>query len=82
MSKRVSLELDLPDELADQFRDEDVATKAKEARVMELLRELFPRKTLSNRLGSTRHSLMFQILGALPRQSLQTTMRILEPAVV
>ena len=39
MSKRVSLELDLPDELADQLRDEDVARKAKEALVMELLRE-------------------------------------------
>ncbi len=39
MSKRVSLELDLPDELADQLRDEDVASKAKEALVMEFLRE-------------------------------------------
>lgn len=39
MPKRVSLELDLPDELADRLRDKDVARKAKEALVMELLRE-------------------------------------------
>ena len=39
MSKRVNLELELPDELLDTLREQDFAVKAKEALVMELLRE-------------------------------------------
>jgi len=39
MSKRVNLELDLPEELLAALRKEDLAAKAKEALVMELLRE-------------------------------------------
>ncbi len=39
MPKRFTLELDLPDELAAHLREEELAGKAKEALVMELLRE-------------------------------------------
>ena len=39
MSKRVNLELELPDELLGTWREQDLAVKAKEALVMELLRE-------------------------------------------
>ncbi len=39
MSKRFTLELDLPEEVVAALRNEDVALKAKEALVMELLRE-------------------------------------------
>ena len=39
MSKRFTLELELPDEVAATLADADVAGKAKEALVMELLRE-------------------------------------------
>lgn len=39
MSKRFTLELELPDEVAASLQDADVATKAREALVMELLRE-------------------------------------------
>lgn len=39
MSKRFTLEVELPDEVAATLRDADVAGKAKEALVMELLRE-------------------------------------------
>ena len=39
MSKRVNVELDLPDELLDTLSEQDLAIKAKEALVMELLRE-------------------------------------------
>ena len=39
MAKRVNLELELPDELLGTLREQDLAVKAKEALVMELLRE-------------------------------------------
>jgi predicted HTH domain antitoxin len=39
MPKRMVFELDLPDEVADALHDTDVSMKAKEALVMELLRE-------------------------------------------
>jgi predicted HTH domain antitoxin len=39
MSKRFTLELELPDDVAATLADADVASKAKEALVMELLRE-------------------------------------------
>lgn len=39
MPRRVNLELELPEEVADALRKEDLASKAKEALVMELLRE-------------------------------------------
>jgi len=39
MSKRVNLELELPDELLGTWREQDLVVKAKEALVMELLRE-------------------------------------------
>jgi predicted HTH domain antitoxin len=37
--RRLHLEFDLPDEVLAHLRDEDIAMKAKEALVMELLRE-------------------------------------------
>jgi predicted HTH domain antitoxin len=39
MPRRLHLEFELPDEVAEQLREEDMALKAKEALVMELLRE-------------------------------------------
>ena len=39
MSKRVNLQLELPDELLGTLREQDLAVKAKEALVMELLSE-------------------------------------------
>ena len=39
MSKRLNLELDLPDEVISALREEDLAAKLKEALVMELVRE-------------------------------------------
>ncbi len=39
MSKRVSVELNLPDDLVSTLRGQDLAAKAREALVMELLRE-------------------------------------------
>jgi predicted HTH domain antitoxin len=39
MPRRLHLELKLPDEVLVQLREEDIAVKAKEALVMELLRE-------------------------------------------
>lgn len=39
MSKRVNLQLELPDELLGTLKEQDLAVKAKEALVMELLRE-------------------------------------------
>ena len=39
MSRRLNLELELPDEVFANLQDEDLAVKAKEALVMELLRE-------------------------------------------
>ena len=39
MPRKVNLELELPEEVADALRKEDLASNAKEALVMELLRE-------------------------------------------
>ena len=39
MTKRFSLELDLPDEVVLALRDEELSAKAKESLVLELLRE-------------------------------------------
>lgn len=39
MPRKLNLELELPDEVIANLRDEDLATKAKEALVMELLRD-------------------------------------------
>ena len=39
MPRRLHLELELPDEILIQLREEDIMVKAKEALVMELLRE-------------------------------------------
>ena len=39
MSKRLSVELELPEEVVAALQDEDVAAMAREALVMELLRE-------------------------------------------
>ena len=39
MSRRLSLQLELPDDVAEELEDEDLSSKAKEALVMELLRE-------------------------------------------
>ena len=39
MSKRVILELELPDEVAEALQGEDLSARAKEAVVMEFLRE-------------------------------------------
>ncbi len=39
MLTRVNLELELPEELAEVLRKEDLASKAREALIMELLRE-------------------------------------------
>ncbi len=39
MSRRLNLELELPDDIVAGLQDEDLTSKAKEAFVMELLRE-------------------------------------------
>ena len=39
MSKRVNLEFDVPDAVADELQNEDLTAKVKESLVMELLRE-------------------------------------------
>ena len=39
MAKRVKLDLELPDELFAQFHEKEIEAKAREALVMELLRE-------------------------------------------
>ena len=39
MTKRVNLELDLPDDVAEELRNEDLTAKVKESLVLELLRE-------------------------------------------
>ena len=39
MPRRLHLEVELPDEVLTHVRDEEIALKAKEALVMELLRE-------------------------------------------
>ena len=39
MPRRFSVELELPDEVAERLRGQDVSAKAKEALIMELLRE-------------------------------------------
>jgi predicted HTH domain antitoxin len=39
MTQRVNLELDLPDDVAAELRNEDLTAKVKESLIMELLRE-------------------------------------------
>jgi predicted HTH domain antitoxin len=39
MAKRVKFDLELPDEIFDQFPENEIEAKAREALVMELLRE-------------------------------------------
>ena len=39
MTQRVNLELDLPDDVAAELRNEDLTAKVKESLVLELLRE-------------------------------------------
>jgi DNA-binding NtrC family response regulator len=39
MTKRINLELDLPDEVAAELSNEDLTAKVKESLVLELLRE-------------------------------------------
>jgi predicted HTH domain antitoxin len=59
MSRKVRLDLELPDELFAQLRNEEIEAKVKEALVMELLREhrLSQGKT-SEILGLERHDLL------------------------
>jgi predicted HTH domain antitoxin len=58
MPKRVNLELELPDELLGTLREQDLAVKAKEALVMELLREhQISQGKAANLLGMNRDDL-------------------------
>ena len=58
MSRRVSLEVELPDEVFVNLPEEEMAGKAKEALVMELLREHHVSQgKAAELLGVTRHEL-------------------------
>lgn len=58
MAKRLTLDLDLPDELCAQFQEGEIAAKAREALVMELLREhWFSQSKAADLLGVDRHQL-------------------------
>jgi hypothetical protein len=58
MARRVSLELEVPDEVAVTLRDEDLLAKAKEAFLMALLREhCLSQGKAAELLGITRHEL-------------------------
>jgi predicted HTH domain antitoxin len=58
MSKRVHLDVELPDELFAQLRKEEIETKVKEALVMELLREhRLSEGKAAEILGISRHTL-------------------------
>jgi predicted HTH domain antitoxin len=58
MSRRLHLEFELPDEVAAQLREEEMALKAKEALVMELLREHHVSQgKAAEILGISRHDL-------------------------
>jgi len=58
MSRRLSLELEVPDDVYATLREEEMAAKAKEALVMELLREhRISQGKATEMLGITRHDL-------------------------
>lgn len=58
MPKRLHVEFELPDEIVTQLREEDMAVKAKEALVMELLREhRISQGKAAEILGISRHDL-------------------------
>ena len=58
MAKRLKLNLELPDELFAQFQENEIAAKAKEALVMEFLREhRLSQGKAADLLGVDRHEL-------------------------
>jgi len=58
MARRVKFDLELPDELFAQLREEEIEGKAKEALVMELLREhRLSQGKAAELLGLDRHEL-------------------------
>lgn len=58
MPRRLHLEVELPDELFSQIREEEIAVKVKEALVMELLREhRLSQGKAGEILGLSRHEL-------------------------
>jgi predicted DNA-binding protein (UPF0251 family) len=58
MPRHVDVRFELPDEVAPNLRDEDLAAKAKEALTMELLREHeLSQGTAAEVLGIDRHAL-------------------------
>lgn len=58
MAKRVKLDLELPDEILDQLRAEEIEAKVKEALVMEFLREYrLSQGKAAELLGLDRHKL-------------------------
>jgi predicted HTH domain antitoxin len=62
MPRRLHLEFELPDEVATQLREEEMALKAKEALVMELLREHHVSQgKAAEILGISRHE-MFDLM--------------------
>ncbi len=59
MAKRVRLDLELPDELVTQFQEKEMEAKAREALVMELLREhRLSQGKAAEVLGLDRHALL------------------------
>ena len=59
MSRRVNLEFELPDEALAHLCDEDMTAKAKEAFIMELVREHhISQGKAAELLGITRHELL------------------------
>jgi predicted HTH domain antitoxin len=63
MPRRLHLEVELPDEVLTHVRDEEIASKAKEALVMELLREQhISQGKAAELLGMHRHDL-FDLMG-------------------
>lgn len=58
MAKRLKLDIELPDELFAQFREDEIAAKAREALVMEFLREhRLSQGKAADLLGVDRHQL-------------------------
>ena len=58
MAKRVSLDLELPDELVSQFPEREIQAKAREALIMEFLREhRLSQGKAAEVLGIDRHQL-------------------------
>jgi predicted HTH domain antitoxin len=58
MAKRFKVDLELPDELFAELREDEIAAKAREALVMELLREhRFSQGKAADLLGVDRHQL-------------------------